>query len=54
MVIKGEQKNYNTIVMFAEDTGITSFYQLIESISLFKHDLTKLVLFYNLRNLVSG
>jgi hypothetical protein len=33
--------------MFAEDSGITAFYQMIDAISTFKFDSTSMALFYS-------
>jgi len=33
--------------MFAQDSGITAFYQLISSIASFKYDMTSMTLFYS-------
>ena len=42
------------MVMFAEDSGITAFFQLIEGIRFFPFDKTSLTLFYAVDTIVSG
>ena len=42
-----QTRNVRYITMFAQDSGITAFYQMIFAISTFKYDTTSMSLFYS-------
>lgn len=46
-------RNVKYLVMFAEDSGITNFFSLIETISQFQYDEISITLIYSVDNIVS-
>lgn len=51
--IQGKRRNIRYLIMFAQDTGITSFFQVIETISFFPFDTTSISLIYSTESLVN-